>query len=137
MRTTALLLVTVFALAAAPARAEDAAPRQRTFLSGLGLGLLVGGLVGVGAGTGGLVSANEAATHLAAYGRTFTADEQPAVIALSQRISGSSTLAAVGFVVGGLMLAGGIACLLLDTPRASVAFVPTSQGGVLVFSGRF
>ena len=124
-------------LAAAPARAEDAAPKQRSFLSGLGLGLLVGGLVGVGAGTGGLVSSNDAAAHLAAYGSTFTAQEQPAVIALSQRIAGTSTLAGVGFVVGGLLLAGGVTCLLIDTPHASVAFVPTSQGGALVFSGRF
>ena len=57
--------------------------------------------------------------------------------ALQERLSGGTTLAVVGFVGGGLALAGGVACLLLDGPRASVAFIPTSQGGMLVFSGRF
>lgn len=137
MRTSALLLVTVLTLAAAPARAQDAAPRQRTFLSGLGLGLLIGGLVGVGAGTGGLVSSSDATARLAAYGSSFSAEEQPSVLALQQRLSGTATLAGVGFVVGGLLLAGGVTCLLLDTSRASVVFVPTSGGGVLVLSARF
>jgi hypothetical protein len=136
MRTTALLLVTVL-LAASPARAEDPAPRQRTFLSGLGLGLLIGGLVGVGAGAGGLIGSNDASARLGAYGSTVAPEEQASVSALQQRMAGGATLAAIGFVAGGLALAGGITCLLLDTPRASVAFVPTSQGGVLVFSGRF
>lgn len=57
--------------------------------------------------------------------------------ALQQRLAGGTTLAAVGFVLGGLALAGGIDCLVLDAPSASVAFVPTAQGGVFVFSGRF
>ena len=57
--------------------------------------------------------------------------------ALQQQVSGGTTLAAVGFVVGGLALVGGIVCLVLDRPLPNVAFVPTAQGGVLVFSTRF
>ncbi len=134
MRTTALLLAAVLALGAAPARAEE---KQRGFLTGLGLGLLVGGLVGVGAGTAGLFGSIDASIRLSAYGATPAADEMPSVTALQERRAGGTTLALVGFLGGGLALAGGVACLLLDSPRASVAFVPTSQGGIFVFSGRF
>lgn len=137
MRTTALLLAAALALGPTQARAAEPAPKQRGFLSGLGLGLLVGGLVGVGAGTGGLLGANDATVRLASYGGTFTPDEEQAVLALQQRISGSTALAVLGFVGGGLALAAGVTCLLLDSPRATVAFVPTAQGGVFVFSGRF
>lgn len=137
MRTIALLLVAALALGSTPARAEEAPPKQRGFLSGLGLGLLVGGLVGVGAGVGGLVGAEDANVRLIAYQGTFTPDEEPAVLALQQRLAGSTVLAVVGFVGGSLALAAGVACLLLDSPRATVAFVPTAQGGVFVLSGRF
>ncbi|MDP1829497.1 MAG: hypothetical protein Q8L48_39890 [Archangium sp.] len=137
MRTTALLLVTVLALGSTSARADEPPPRQRGFLSALGLGLLIGGLAGVGAGAGGVVGANDATVRLGSYGGTFTPDEKPAVDALQQRIVGSTVLAVTGFVGGGLALVAGVTCLLLDSPRASVAFVPTSQGGVFVFSGRF
>jgi hypothetical protein len=139
MKSTALLLSAVLALGASPARAEEPATppqlvmKQRGFLSGLGLGLLIGGLAGVGAGIGGLVNANEAQTFLTAYGSTMN----PTVTALQQRLGDSTMLAVVGFFAGGLALAGGIICLAIDTPRASVAFVPTSQGGVFVFTGRF
>lgn len=139
MRTAALLLSVVIALGASPVRAEEpvVVKQQRGFLSGLGLGLLIGGLAGVGAGIGGLVSANEAQTFLAAYSTTPTAEEQPSITALQQRMSGGTTLAAVGFIGGGLALAGGIICLAIDTPNARVAFVPTNQGGVFVLTGRF
>ena len=137
MRTTALLLAAALALGATPARAEDAAPHQRGFLTGLGLGLLVGGLVGVGAGTAGLFGSIDASVRLSAYGASPSSEELTSVFALQERLSGGTTLAVVGFVGGGLALAGGVVCLLLDSPRVSVAFVPTSQGGMLVFSGRF
>lgn len=137
MRTTALLLAAALALGATPARAEEAAVHHRGFLTGLGLGLLVGGLAGVGAGTAGLFGSMDASFRLSAYGASPSAEEVPSVVALQEHLSGSTTLAVVGFVGGGLALAGGVACLLLDSPRAKVAFVPTSQGGMLVFSGRF
>ena len=137
MRTTALFLATALALTALPVRAEGVAPKQRGFLSGIGLGLLIGGLAGVGAGIAGTGTSNDAYLKLGAYTGTVTADEATTVTALQERLASGATLAGVGFVLGGLALAGGIVCLLLDTPHASVAFVPTAQGGVLVFSGRF
>jgi hypothetical protein len=143
MRTTALLFSVVVALSATSVRAENPVPannvvkQQRGFLSALGLGLLIGGLAGIGAGIGGVIGANEAESYLILYRPTASAAEQPTVNALEQRAKGDSTLAAVGFIGGGLALVGGIICLAVDTPRASVAFVPTSQGGVFVFTGRF
>ena len=137
MRNTALLLAAALALGAIPARAEEAPLKQRGFLSGLGLGLLVGGLVGVGAGTAGLFGSIDASIRLSAYGPTPSGEEMASVTALQERRSGGTMLAVVGFLGGGLALAGGVACLLIDTPRASVAFVPTSGGGLFVFSGRF
>lgn len=140
VRPAALLLAVLLALSASPARAQET-PRvvktQRGFLSGLGLGLLIGGLAGVGAGIGGLVSANEAQTTLAAYGGTVNDAQRPTVTALYERLRASTTLAGVGLIGGGLALAGGILCLAIDTPSASVAFVPSTQGGALVFTARF
>lgn len=137
MRTTALLLAAALALGSTPVRAEEAAPRQRGFLSGLGLGLLTGGLLGLGAGTAGLLNANEGYDRLIGYGGTVSADESATVTALQQKLWGGTALAAVGFVGGGLALGAGIVCLVLDRPVPAVAFVPTAQGGVLVFSTRF
>lgn len=143
MRTTALLLSVVVALSASPARAEEpqssatVVKQQRGFLSGLGIGLLIGGLAGVGAGIAGVIGANEAQSFLSLYGDTPSSAEGPTVIALTERAKAGSTLAGVGFIGGGLGLAAGIICLAIDTPRASVAFLPTNQGGVVVFTGRF
>jgi hypothetical protein len=141
MRTAALLLSIVVASSASPARADESpqavVKQQRGFLSGLGLGLLIGGLAGVGAGIGGLVSANEGQTFLAKYDANPTSAEQPSVNALHERVNQGTVLAAVGFVGGGLALAGGIICLAIDTPSARVAFLPTAQGGVFVVTGRF
>ena len=137
MRTTALLLVVAIALGSSPVRAEEMAPRQRGFLSGLGLGLLMAGLGGIGAGTAGLLTANDGYARLGAYGGTVTTDERPTVTALQQQVSGGTTLSVVGFAAGGLALVGGVVCLVLDRPVPDVALVPTAQGAVLVFSTRF
>lgn len=137
MRTTALLLVAALALGSTPVRAEEVAPKQRGFLSGLGLGLLIGGTIGFGAGAAGLVNSNDGYVRLSAYSGTVSADELPTVTALQQKVSSGTALAGVGFTLGGLALVGGIICLVLDRPAPSVAFVPTAQGGVFVFSGRF
>ena len=74
MRTTALVLITAIALGASSVRAEEPAPKQRGFLSGLGLGLLVVGMGGVGAGVAGVVSANDAYSRLGAYSGAVTTD---------------------------------------------------------------
>jgi hypothetical protein len=140
MRTTALLVAAVLALQASPARAEAVVTKQRGFLSGVGLGLLIAGLAGAGAGVAGVFASNAATLRLTAYGPgAIPAEEQASVTALQTRASGSATLAVIGFVAGGLALVGGITCLVVDGlgARTSVVFVPTSQGGALVFSARF
>lgn len=140
MKTLALLLAAALAVTSSPVRAEDVSVHQRGFLSGLGLGLLIGGLAGAGAGLSGVLTANDASERLTAYGTgSIPAEEQASVTALQQRLAGGTTLAIVGFVAGGLALVGGITCLAVDGKgaRASVAFVPTWQGGAFVFSARF
>ena len=132
MRTIALFLAVVLAFGATSVRAEEVAAtvapapvKQRGFLTGLGLGLLVGGMIGLGAGIGGLVSANEAYARVVAYGGMVAANEMVSVNALNGQVGSGTALAAVGFIGGALALAGGVLCVLLDTPRASVAFVPS------------
>lgn len=138
MRTTALLLVTVIAFGAAPARAEEqVTAHQRGFLTHVGVGFLIGGMLSLGLGTAGAIGSSEANTRLEAYGGQATAAEQPTVDALKARLAVNSVLAGVGLVVGAVATAVGIGCILGDAPRASVAFVPTSQGGVFVLSARF
>lgn len=139
MKTSALLLAVVVALGAAPVRAQEviqAAPKQRGFLTGLGLGFLVGGLAGIGLGVGGLIGANDAAERLTRYAFP-TSVERAGYDLLTSRLESSTALAAAGFVGGALALAAGVSFIVLDAPTPLVAFVPTSQGGVLVFSGRF
>ena len=136
MRTTALFLVAAIALGSAPVRAEET-PKQRGFLSGLGIGLLVAGLGGIGAGVAGMATANDGYGRRNAYTGTVSTDARPTVTALQQQVSGGTVLAGLGFGLGGAALIGGIVCLVLDRPLPGVAFVPTAQGGVLVFSGHF
>lgn len=136
MRTLALLLVAGLVLGASPAHAAETTLHRRGFVSGLGLGLLVGGLAGAGVGTAGLLSANDAALRLAAYQSTATAD-LGATEALEARKTSSTLLSIIGFTAGGLALAAGVLCLVLDAPSPIVAFVPLQGGGAFVFSGRF
>ena len=139
MKISPLLLAVVVALSAAPVRADEVtqpAPKHRGFMSGLGLGLLAVGIGGMGLGFGGVLGANDAAARISLYSFP-TALEQDGYAVLKARLEGSTALAAVGFVGGALAIAGGITCIMLDAPTPSVAFVPTAQGGVLVFSGRF
>lgn len=105
-------------------------------MSGLGLGFLAVGLGAIGLGLGGLLGANDAAYHLSFYG-TPTALEADGYAALKARLEGSTALAAAGFLGGAVALTAGITFIMLDGPAPAVAFVPTAQGGVLVFSGRF
>ena len=139
MKISALLIAVVVALGAAPVRAEEVvqpAPKQRGFMTGLGMGFLIAGMAGIGMGVGGLLGANDAAYHITRYDSP-TALEQPGLEVLKSRLETSTALAAAGFIGGVLAIAGGITFIMLDAPTPSVAFVPTAQGGVLVFSGRF
>lgn len=140
MKFISLLLTAGLVLSAASARAEEAAPPQpRGFLTGVGLGLLVGGLAGVGVGVAGAASAADLGGTLKHYPRILE-DEAQTVKALDDARLASMAQAMVGFIGGALALAGGIACLALDgkgSDTSTVALVFTQQGGVLVLSGRF
>lgn len=138
MRTTALLLATLLALSATPARAEEqVVTHQRGFLTHLGVGFFIGGMAGLGVGVAAMLSLADTSILLNAYGSFPTAEEQPTVKALETRMTVTSVLAGVGLVAGAVATAVGIGCILGDAPRAQVAFVPTAQGGVFVLSGRF
>ncbi len=139
MKIAALLLAVVVAFCAAPVRAEEVvqpATKQRGFMTGLGLGFLIGGLAGIGLGVGGLVSANDAAERISRY-NSLTALQRDGLGVLKARLESSTALAAGGFVGGAIAMTAAIIFILVDRPTPSVAFVPTSRGGALVFSGRF
>lgn len=139
MKTSALLLAFVVALGAAPVRADEVvqpATKQRGFMTGLGFGFLIGGIAGIGMGVGGLVSANDAAERIARYDSP-TALQQGGLDVLKARLASSTALAVSGFIGGAVAITTAIILILVDGPTPSVAFVPTSQGGAFVFSGRF
>lgn len=141
MKNIAFLLSVVLSLSATSVRAEDAAPprRARGFLSGLGLGLFVVGLAGAGVGVSGVLITGDANAKLNAFGSSPPMSETEAVKFLQSRASTGGVLTALGFIIGGLALAGGITCLAIDTPntQAVVTFAPLSGGGTFVFSARF
>jgi hypothetical protein len=137
MRPLALLLSV--SLAAAPAWAEPR-PEQRAgrgLLTGVGFTLLVTGATSLGLGIAGTVAANDASARVQSYASSMLAFDASAVAALRARVDDSTRTAVIGFTAGVVLLAGGLLCLAIDTPPARVAFVPTSGGGALVFSGRF
>jgi len=131
MNTTALLLALTLAANPPPATTE------RGFLSGLGIGLLVVGAGGFAGGIAGALNASDAQTRLSLYTGTPSAVDEPSVRFLEERLAGNTALAVLGLGLGGLALAGGVLCLVVDSPRVNVAFAPGPNGGVLVFSGRF
>jgi hypothetical protein len=144
VKTTASLLAAVLLLASSPARADDTPTRGRGWLTGLGLGLSALSLTGFGLAIGGVLTASDANTLLNAYvgnGRAPLPEEAQTVVDLQARAKSGQTLATVGFILGGVGLAGAVTCLVLDGVWASrpvdVAFVPTSGGGVFNFSARF
>jgi hypothetical protein len=140
MKPTALALAVVVALTAAPARAEEVVTPRRGFLTGLGLGLLSLGLGGLGVGAAGVLVTNDANAKLTAFESPLPQAEGSAYLFLQQRAAAGNTLSIVGFVVGGLALAGGIVCLVLDMPRVKpvVTFAPNfAGGGTVVFSAQF
>lgn len=131
-------------LASSPARADDSAPRGRGWLTGLGLGLSALSLTGFGLAIGGALNAADANALLTAYvgdGRAPLPEEAQTVVDLQARAKSGQTLATVGFILGGVALAGAVTCLVLDGVWASrpvdVAFVPTAGGGAFTLSARF
>lgn len=125
MRALAASLALLLAL---PTQAADAP--SRSWLSGLGIGLLVAGAGGLGVGVAGLLTANDANARLAAYAALPSRDPLDADVTLPALLAWrdqGTTFAVVGFVGGGLLLAGGVAALLLDRP-VSVAVAPSRDG---------
>jgi hypothetical protein len=127
--------------ASSPASGQSA--RARGWLSGVGVGLLGASLAGFGFGLGGLLNANDANAVLSAYyanGAAPTAAEAPAVRLLDDRRTSGTTSAVAGFVVGGVLLAAGVTCLVLDgvaAPKVAVSLAPLRGGGLLGLSGEF
>ncbi|MEW5741017.1 MAG: hypothetical protein AB1938_19000 [Myxococcota bacterium] len=142
MKTTATLLAAVLLLSSAPARAEDRV-KGRGWLSGVGLGLTALSFTGFGLGIGGVLNASDANRLLSAYvaGGAPQPQDAATVKELQNRAGAAQTQAAVGFILGGVALAGAITCLVLDGMWAkepvTLAFTPAPGGGGLLFSGRF
>lgn len=123
---------------ATQAVAEPTPTSSRSWLSAVGLGLVVSGGALAGFGLGQQLSASSTRAVVGAYG-VPTVSEAPAVALLQRRADGSSTLALVGFIGAGALIAGGIVALLLDTPARTVsAFViPTPTGGAVGLTAAF
>ena len=126
---------------AMPAQAEDANPApSRGALTGLGMGLLMGSAIGLGAGLAGVVTVTEGDTRLKAYAVTQVQREQaPGLNAVLASRQAGVNMITYGFIGGGVALAGAIVCLVVDAPRQApaVSISLSGHGGALVFSGRF
>lgn len=135
MKTLALVVAVAVGLASFPA---EAAPKERGFLTGLGLGFLVGGLAGVGVGVAGSLNASFASIYLVSYPTPPNQDHAPTIANLrNQQLSGQ-VMTGVGFALGGALIIASIICLIIDTPPpVAVTFVPTSQGGTFALSANF
>lgn len=109
---------------------------SRSWLSGLGVGL-----VGLGAGlaTFGLgqqLIASQTRALVNVYG-VPTAAEAPAVAILDNRARSASGLALGGFIGGAALLAGGLVALILDTPEPAVSVTLLPGGGAVVATVHF
>jgi hypothetical protein len=111
-------------------------PESRTWLSGLGVGLIG---VGVGLATFGVGQQFIAADSMAlvrSYG-VPTTPEAASVGLLDVRARNASTSSLVAFLCGGVLLAGGIVALLLDTRAPTVSIIALPGGGAVSASLRF
>jgi hypothetical protein len=132
------LAAAVVVLLSVTARADT--PPSRSWLSGLGVA--VAGL-GVGAVVFGvsqqLVAADSRARVLAYYPTVDGKEQKPtqseagAVRILQDRLQSAGTFAVVGFIAGGVLIAGGILALVLDRPAPVQAwFAPSGSGGGVI-----
>lgn len=127
MRPLALLLALAVLGAPFPARAAEPAP-ARGWRTGLGVSLLAVGAGAVGFGLAGVLVANDAQARANAYALPGPDDLAQTLPVLRQQRDTFTTLAAVGFVAGALLLGGGVTLLALDGRPAAVALVPTRDG---------
>lgn len=117
-------------------QAVAAPATSRSWLSGLGVGLVGAGLGLATFGLGQQFIASDARGLVKAYD-VPTAAEAASVGLLDTRAKNASSLALLGFVGGAVLLAGGIVALILDTPAPAVAIVPLPGGAALSASLRF
>lgn len=144
MRTVALVVAVAVALSSTSAFADDA-PKQRGFLSGLGVGLLVLGSAGLGLGGVGTVSVIDSNTVLTplltdSNGQPMdpAAEDAATVEILSARRDRGAVAMGVGLGVGVASIVTGIILLVLDAPPpVLVTFTPTPQGGAFSLSATF
>lgn len=102
---------------------------QRSWLSGVGVGLLGVGLGLAGFGISQQLIASDARAIVTAYGIP-SAGEAPAVSLMEKRASTANSLALGGFISGAILLAGGIVLLVLDKPASPVTawVLPLANG---------
>jgi hypothetical protein len=138
-----VLLLSTQAVAADGPQVSSQA-RVRGWVTSLGVGLLGVGVAGLGLGVGSLLNAADADHMLSAYyppaQAAPTTAEAPTVTQLAQRRSNANLLGIVSLIAGGVAVAGGLTCVLLDGsggPAVQAAVVPGPGGGALVLSGRF
>jgi hypothetical protein len=135
-----LALVVLLLTLPRAAFAQETSPpvaQPRGALTGFGLALLAAGLGMGGLGLAGAANASEAGQSLSMFSVPLMAEESPAYRAQDERRQASVALAAVGFIVGGLMLAGGVTCLVLDGRPVAVSFAPTRDGAAFSLALRW
>lgn len=143
MRPVALLLAVAVALSASPAVAEENAPHQRGFLTGLGLGFLLLGGVGTGLGVSGSINAGQADAALEPLvddaGNTKQQEDTPLTTVLGTQRASGTVLAIVGFTLAAASFITSIVLFVIDRPRppVTVAFMPTQQGGTFALTANF
>ena len=127
MKATPLLFALALATAPLGARAAEPAP-ARGWRTGVGVSLLALGAGGLGLGLAGVLVANDVQARVNAYTLPSADDQAQTLPVLRQQRDTFTTLAAVGFVAGALLLGGGVTLLALDGRPAAVALVPTGDG---------
>ena len=142
MRTVALVVAVAVALSSTSAFADDA-PKQRGFLSGLGIGLLVLSGAGFGVGAANVVRATDLNTQLVAYvgedGKTLPSSDESSRVAMLQKAREDAWVSSgILMGVGAAAAIAGIILLVLDAPPpVLVTFTPTPQGGAFSLSATF
>ncbi|MCU0694944.1 MAG: hypothetical protein MUC96_00290 [Myxococcaceae bacterium] len=134
MRRLALVLALVTSTQAL------ASPSQRSFISGVGVGLIGLGVGALGLGAGQLIASNDTRLTVMAYSQQApTEAEAPGFRLILDGSQRAFTIGLVSGITGLVLVAGGVVALLLDRPEPAVSFFvsPTGAGGVLGLSGRF
>ncbi len=140
MKTLALVVAVAVTVSSVTARAEAPFDRPRGGLSALGLVLLGVGVGALGLGVGGVAMTSDVSAVLTVYAPGGVAMQRDAafVRTLLDRQTSGTTLAIASFIGAAALIAGGVVCLVLDTPQSlTIGFLPTHDGGVLTASLRW